>query len=162
MFNVYAQTRYDRVELIGKGEGMNSTVFRSFDPYLQRELAVKEIDKNKFGNDFDSYCQEARTMFAMQDPHVVGIEYVCETTNHVSLALPYFANGSLQARIKDNPLSLFELLKMAQEVIGAWAGYTAVDSCTLTLSLRTFSSMTLSGPLLGTLARVVDCRLVER
>ncbi|MGA2648854.1 MAG: serine/threonine-protein kinase [Candidatus Sulfotelmatobacter sp.] len=100
---------------------MNSAVYRAFDPYLQRELAVKEIDKSRLGNDFDSYCQEARAMFAMRDPNVVGIVYVCETLDHVSLALPYFAKGSLQSRIKDGPLETMQLLKMAQDVLSAAA-----------------------------------------
>jgi serine/threonine protein kinase len=111
MFEVYAQTRYNRLEPIGIGEGMNSTVFRAYDPYLQRELAVKEISKDKLGNDLDSYCQEARTMFAMRDPNVVAIVYVCETPDYVGLALPYFANGSLQSRIKHNPLETMQLAK---------------------------------------------------
>jgi eukaryotic-like serine/threonine-protein kinase len=123
MFEVYAQMRYHQLELIGAGEGMNSTVFRAFDPYLQREIAVKEIRKADFGNDFDSYCHEARTMFAMQDPHIVGIEYVCETADHIALALPYFQNGSLQSRIKDRPLGLMQFLKVAQGVL---AGMTRI------------------------------------
>ena len=117
MFEVYATTRYQQLELIGTGEGMNSTVFRAMDPYLQRVIAVKEISKSKLGNDFDSYCNEARTMFEVTDPHVVSIEYVCETSDHVGLALPYFAKGSLRARIKDNPLALDELMKVAQGIL---------------------------------------------
>ncbi len=121
MFDVYAQTRYQRLEPIGIGEGMNSAVYRAFDPYLQREIAVKEIDKSRLGNDFDSYCREARAMFAMRDPNVVGIVYVCETPDHVGLALPYFANGSLQSRIKDAPLETMQLLRVAQDVLSAAA-----------------------------------------
>ncbi len=121
MFEVYAQTRYNRLEPIGVGEGMNSTVFRAYDPYLQRELAVKEISKDKLGNDLDSYCREARAMFAMRDPNVVAIVYVCETPDYVGLALPYFVNGSLKARIKDNPLETMQLLKLAHDVLGGVA-----------------------------------------
>src|SRR5260370_27273264 len=89
MFEVYAQTRYQQLELIGTGEGMNSSVFRAFDPYLQREIAVKEIRKSNLGNNFDFYCTEARTMFEVTDPNIVGVEYVCETADHIALALPY-------------------------------------------------------------------------
>jgi serine/threonine protein kinase len=123
MFEVYATTRYQQLEQIGVGEGMNSIVFRAFDPYLQREIAVKEIRKANLGNDFDAYCQEARTMFATRDSHVVEIEYVCETQDHVALALPYFSDGSLQSRIEDKPLDLRQLLKVAQGVL---AGVTRI------------------------------------
>lgn len=117
MFEVYATTRYHQLEQIGVGEGMNSIVFRAFDPYLEREIAVKEIQKVKLGNDLDAYCKEARAMFAMRDSHIVGVEYVCETPDHIAFALPYFANGSLQSRIKQNPLSLMQFLKVAQGVL---------------------------------------------
>jgi len=117
VFEVYATTRYQQLELVGAGEGMNSTVFRAFDPYLQREIAVKEISKSSLGNDFDSYCAEARTMFEVADPHIVSIEYVCETPDYIGLALPYFSEGSLKARIKDNPLALDELMKVAQGIL---------------------------------------------
>jgi eukaryotic-like serine/threonine-protein kinase len=128
MFKVYAQKRYDQIEPIGTGEGMNSSVFRAYDPYLKREFAVKEVRKDKFGNDFDAYCQEARTMFAASDAHVVGIEYVCETPDHVAFALPYFSRGSLQRRIKNKPLGLLELLKVAQGIL---AGVSRIHSAGL-------------------------------
>jgi len=121
MFEVYATTRYQQLEQIGIGEGMNSTVFRAFDPYLERYIAVKEIKKSNLGNDLDAYCKEARTMFAMRDSNIVGVEYVCETTDHIALALPYFANGSLQARVKHNPLGLVQFLKVAQGVLAGVA-----------------------------------------
>ncbi|MFZ0770343.1 MAG: serine/threonine-protein kinase [Candidatus Sulfotelmatobacter sp.] len=121
MFEVYATTRYQQLEQIGDGEGMNSVVFRAFDPYLQREIAVKEIQKANFGNDFDSYCQEARTMFATRHAHIVNVEYVCETPDHVALALPYFPNGSLQKRIENSPLDLRQFLKVAQGILAGVA-----------------------------------------
>jgi eukaryotic-like serine/threonine-protein kinase len=117
MFEITAEIKYQQIEPIGKGEGMNSIVFRACDPYLQREIAVKEIKKSKLGNDFDSYCEEARAMFAVADTNIVGLEYICETPDYIALALPYFSAGSLGARIKQNPLSLRELLKMAHGVL---------------------------------------------
>ncbi len=100
---------------------MNSHVFRSFDPYLEREIAIKEIEKAKFGNDFSEYCLEARTMFAASHPNIIDIEYVCETPDHICFALPYFANGSLKAKIKSGPLSSRDFLKVAQGVLSGLA-----------------------------------------
>lgn len=117
MFEICAEIRYHQIELIGRGEGMNSTVFRAFDPYLQREIAVKEIRKSQLGNDFDSYCNEARIMFESADPNIVAIEYVCETSDYIALALPYFERGSLKAKIKDKPLELREFMKTAQGIL---------------------------------------------
>jgi serine/threonine protein kinase len=121
MFEILAEIRYHQIAPIGVGEGMNSCVFRAYDPYLERDLAVKEIAKSRLGNDFDSYCTEARAMFAVAHPNIVGLLYICETPDRVALALPYFANGSLKPRIKDNPLRLKDLLKMAQGVLAGLA-----------------------------------------
>jgi eukaryotic-like serine/threonine-protein kinase len=121
MFEIHAEIRYQQIRPIGIGDGMNSCVFQAYDPYLQRELAVKEIPKSKLGNDFDSYCNEARAMFAVTHPNIVGLLYICETPSQIALALPYFANGSLKTRIKHNPLGLKALLKMAQGVTAGLA-----------------------------------------
>jgi serine/threonine protein kinase len=121
MFQVYATTRYERLEQIGVGEGMNSTVFRAFDPYLKREIAVKEIPMVKLGNDFDAYCHEARTMFAVADPNIVQIEYVCEIPGDICLALPYFPKGSLTSLIANGPLGLKQFVKTAHGILAGVA-----------------------------------------
>lgn len=96
---------------------MNSTVYLAFDPYLKRDIAVKEVEKSKLGNDLDSFCVEARAMFAAADEHIVPIEYVCETADKVAFALPYFANGSLKDRIKNKPLVLKEFLQLGHGIL---------------------------------------------
>ncbi|MBZ5502183.1 MAG: serine/threonine protein kinase [Acidobacteriia bacterium] len=121
MFEVLGTIRYQQTGVIGIGEGMNSNVYRAFDPYLRREIAVKVVSKATFGNDFDSYCNEARAMFAAADPNIVGVEYVCETNDDFHLALPFFANGSLATRIKQHPLGLKDSLKVAQGVLAGLA-----------------------------------------
>jgi eukaryotic-like serine/threonine-protein kinase len=117
MFEVLGTIRYERMGIIGAGEGMNSSVYRAFDPYLRRDIAVKVVSKATFGNDFNSYCNEARAMFAVAHANIVGIEYVCETADDFHLALPLFTNGSLHSRIKQNPLGLKDSLKVAQGVL---------------------------------------------
>jgi serine/threonine protein kinase len=121
MFEVRGTITYQRLRPIGVGEGMNSNVYLSFDPVLRRDIAVKEIEKSKFGNDFDSYCNEARVMFASSDPNIVGLEFVCETADCIALALPYFANGSLNGKIGKNPLRLRDFLKLTQSIVAGLA-----------------------------------------
>ena len=119
MFEVRATITYQRLREIGVGEGKNSIVHLAYDPVLRRDIAVKEIAKSKFGNDFDSYCHEARVMFAAADPNIVDLEFVCETGDSIILALPYYANGSLQKRISAHPLPLRALLKLTQVLVAA-------------------------------------------
>src|ERR1700681_3687670 len=111
---VVAEIQYDRGNQIGVGQGMNSMVFLANDPQLGGQFAVKEIQKIKFGNDIDSYFAEAQTMFATANPSIVPIQYACQTTTHVALAMPYFANGSLAPRICDGPITIRGLIRMAQ------------------------------------------------
>jgi serine/threonine protein kinase len=127
MFEVLGIIRYQRTGVIGVGEGMNSNVYRAFDPYLRRDIAVKVVSKAAFGNDFDSYCNEARAMFAAAHPNIVGIEYVCETADEFHLALPLFANGSLRSRIDQSPLGLKDSLKVAQGVLAGLSRIHASD-----------------------------------
>ena len=84
MFEIHAEIRYQRLGQIGVGEGMNSFVFRANDPYLNRVIAVKEVEKSRFGNNFDTYCGEARAMFATASPNIVGLLYICETPSTAS------------------------------------------------------------------------------
>lgn len=125
MFEVLHQIRHSIIEPIGVGEGMNSMVYRAYDPYLQREIAVKEINKAKFANDFDAYCQEARAMSNVIHPNIVKVEYVCETADHVVIALPHCAEGSLKKRITSGPLDLGQFLRIA---LGILSGVTQIHS----------------------------------
>src|SRR5690242_1042201 len=117
MLEVLAEIRYQQTGLIGSGAGMNSTVYRAYDPYLERNLAVKVVRKVKFGNNFADYCNEARAMFAAVHPNIVQVEYICETADDVHLALPLFENGSLKDRIEKHPLGVNDLLRVAQGIL---------------------------------------------
>ena len=94
---VVAEIRYDRQHQIGAGEGLNSKVFMALDQQLGGQLIAKEIDKSRFGN-VTQYFEEAKAMFASAHQNVVPIQYACETASHVVLAMPYYANGSLNGR----------------------------------------------------------------
>jgi serine/threonine protein kinase len=96
---------------------MNSTVFLAFDPRVRREIAVKEIEKANFGNDFPSYYREAQVMFEVEHPNIVPVQYVCDTPDKIGLAMPYFRNGSLKPKIANGPLQVRQFLKMAQGVL---------------------------------------------
>ena len=104
---------------------MNSEVFKSLDPQLGGEFAVKWIEKAKFGGDISKYFEEAKVMFATTHPNVVPIQYACETASHVMLAMPYYANGSLASRIKSAPVSIKEFIRIA---IGILNGVAQIHS----------------------------------
>jgi serine/threonine protein kinase len=111
------ELRYTKIERIGLGEGMNSEVYRGYDPQIGGEVAVKEIPKESFGNKIAEYFEEAKRMFAVTHRHVVRVRFGCTTAERVVLAMPYYPNGSLMKRIRTNPLSLNTCLDMAQKVL---------------------------------------------
>ena len=94
----------------GTGQGMNSKAFEAFDPQLGGTLAVKEIPKNNFGNDPSVFFSEAQIMFASAHPNVVPVQYACESTSEISIAMPLFPRGSLAAQIKSGPLGVAAVL----------------------------------------------------
>src|SRR5437660_11743994 len=96
---------------------MNSQVFLAFDPQLNSEIAVKEIEKASLGNSPARYFEEAGLMFASTHPHVVPPLYGCHTSTQISVAMPYYERGSLQARIKRAPLSCRECLRVGYGVL---------------------------------------------
>lgn len=111
---------YDTLREIGAGEGRNSKVYLADEPQLGGRVAIKEIEKTSFG-DPTEYFNEAQAMFRTTHDNVVPILYACETATCISLAMPYFPNGSLSKRIKDRPLRLSDVLRIAQGVLAGLA-----------------------------------------
>ncbi len=115
--DIYATLRYERIREIGAGEGMHSHVFLADDPQLAGQIAVKEIPKASFGNSPDLYYSEAQMMFQVEHPNIVRVQYACETKDQICLAMPFYPSGSLAARIRQNPLSPKDALRMADGVL---------------------------------------------
>jgi serine/threonine protein kinase len=102
---------------IGVGEGMNSRVFRARDPQLSGEFAVKEIAKATFGNTPLDYFREAQTMFEVEHPNIVRIQYACQTPDQICLAMPFYPAGSVLGRIRKSPLALKLALQVVDDVL---------------------------------------------
>ena len=118
---VLAQLEYQRFRQLGVGQGMNSEVYFAHDPQLGGDMAVKEIEKSKFGNDINAYFAEAQTMFAVNHPNITPVQYACATGDKICLAMPYFARGSLTDQITSCPISLSEVLRVGQAVLAGLA-----------------------------------------
>jgi serine/threonine protein kinase len=122
---IVGSIKHVRICQIGIGEGRNSEVFRALDPQLGSEFAIKVVEKVRFGGDVAKYFEEAKAMFANTHRNVVPIQYACEDTTHVMLAMPYYANGSLAARIASSPLRPTDFIRIA---IGILHGVLQIHS----------------------------------
>ena len=116
---------FNLIEEIAHG-GMG-TVFRAFDPTLNREVAIKVLREDlahdpKFLNDF---LQEARSAAAISHPHIVQIYFVGEEASQYYIVMELLKGRTLREIVeKDGPMNEERALDMTVEVIeGLRAAY---------------------------------------
>src|SRR2546430_7897558 len=108
---------FNLLEEIGHG-GMGS-VFRAFDPSLNREVAVKVLNQDlasdpKFVDDF---LQEARAAASISHPHIVQIFFVGEEAGQYYIVMELMRGRSLREIIeKDGPPNEERGVEIAIEV----------------------------------------------
>src|ERR1017187_2931267 len=116
---------FNLIEEIAHG-GMG-TVFRAFDPTLNREVAIKVLREDlahdpKFLN---SFLEEARSAAAISHPHIVQIYFVGEETSQYYIVMELLLGRTLRDIIeKDGPMDEEKALDLTMEVIeGLRAAY---------------------------------------
>ncbi|HVM59355.1 MAG TPA: protein kinase [Verrucomicrobiae bacterium] len=116
---------FNLLEEIAHG-GMG-TVFRAFDPTLNREVAIKVLREDlahdpKFLNDF---LQEARSAAAISHPHIVQIYFVGEEKGQYYIVMELLHGRTLREIIeKDGPLPEERALELTIDVVeGLRAAY---------------------------------------
>lgn len=117
---------FNLLEEIAHG-GMG-TVYRAFDPTLNREVAIKVLKENlsrdpKFLNDF---LQEARSAAAISHPHIVQVYFVGEEDSQYYLVMELLKGRTLREIIEhDGPMDEERSLELAIDVVeGLRAAYT--------------------------------------
>ena len=116
---------FNLIEEIAHG-GMG-TVFRAFDPTLNREVAIKVLREDlahdpKFLNDF---LQEARSAAAISHPHIVQIYFVGEEAAQYYIVMELLKGRTLREIIeRDGPMNEERALDLTVDVIdGLRAAY---------------------------------------
>jgi serine/threonine protein kinase len=107
--------------------GGMGTVYRAFDPTLNREVAIKVLREDlakdpKFLNDF---LQEARSAAAISHPHIVQIYFVGEETSQYYLVMELLKGRTLREIIeRDGPMDEERALDLTIDVVeGLKAAY---------------------------------------
>jgi serine/threonine protein kinase len=108
--------------------GGMGTVFRAFDPTLNREVAIKVLNEElardpKFLNDF---LQEARSAAAISHPHIVQIYFVGEEDSSYYIVMELLKGRTLREIIeRDGPMDEERALELSIDVVeGLRAAYT--------------------------------------
>lgn len=109
------------------GQGGMGTVFRAFDPSLNRNVAIKLLDEDlakdpKFVEDF---LREAQNAAAISHPHIVPIYFVGEHEGNFYIVMELLNGRPLSAVLQDGPLPEVAALKIAIDIAEALkAAYT--------------------------------------
>src|SRR5687768_13703785 len=103
---------YEIVSMVGAG-GMGE-VYRARDPKLQRDVALKILPE-VFASDSDRlarFQREARTLAALNHPHIAGIYGFEENAGTCALALEFVDGETLADRITRGPIPVDEALRI--------------------------------------------------
>src|SRR5918998_5867391 len=114
--------RYRLEEKIGSG-GMSS-VYRAFDPTLERWVAIKLMHRDISGDpdQLERFRREARTVAQLNHPHVVTVIDAGEDEGAPYIVFEYVEGETLKERIRrQGRLPVDEAVAYALEIAGALA-----------------------------------------
>jgi serine/threonine protein kinase len=111
--------RYRLDELIGQG-GF-ARVYRAFDTWLERSVAVKvpRLDRRVTVPQVDLCRLEARKVARLKHPHIVAVHDVGQDGDNCFIVSEWIDGANLAARIQAGPLSWHESATIAAEVAEA-------------------------------------------
>src|ERR1035437_557952 len=110
-----ARLNFELLIEIGQ-EGKNSEVFLSHDKQLDGNIAVKRIQKSKF-KEPAHFFEEAKKLYDSNHPNIVHVKYSCQDDNYIYIAMPFYANGSLNNVIDSRFLSTREIVKYSLDFL---------------------------------------------
>lgn len=102
---------------IGNAEGKNSNVFLAIDDQLGDELVIKQMEKAKFNP--VEYFSESKMLYASKHPNIVEIQYASQDKDNIYLAMPFYANGSLNSVAEKQFLTVREIIKYSLDLLSA-------------------------------------------
>jgi serine/threonine protein kinase len=111
---------YKLISLIGKG-GM-AEVWLANQLTLNREVAIKVISENSGANEAlrltERFEREAHSVAQLDHPSILPVIDYGNTDGYLYLAMPYVRGGSLQERIKREPLSRAQAFAIFERILG--------------------------------------------
>ncbi|MCA9902632.1 MAG: protein kinase, partial [Anaerolineae bacterium] len=107
---------YRVIEHIGRG-GM-ADVWSARDKRLNRVVAIKTVarDLSLDTDPVKMFEQEARTIAALEHPHILPIYDFGEYDRQLYIAMRYVAGGSLEDVLHQGPMPVDEALHMARSI----------------------------------------------
>lgn len=103
------------------GSGGGAVVYRSLDPTLDREVAIKIFSQKASTPQFaEIFLHEGRVAASLNHPNIIPIYSCGQFEDQCFLIMQYMADGSLEDQIKNNsPLKITQVLKWMLEITSA-------------------------------------------
>jgi serine/threonine-protein kinase len=103
------------------GEGGFATVYRAYDPRLDRDVAIKVLHPSLARDPEmrNRFLQEARVLASIRHPHLVRLFDAGEADGVVYLAMEYIPGRSLDAVILHHPLSVDDVCRIISQTAAA-------------------------------------------
>jgi serine/threonine protein kinase len=103
------------------GEGGMAQVYLARDVRLDREVAVKVLDKQlgERAGFRERFLREARVSAALDHPNIVPIFDFGDTENLLYLVMPYISGGSLQEELERTPMPPAEVVSYGTQMADA-------------------------------------------
>ncbi|HEV2458143.1 MAG TPA: protein kinase [Ktedonobacterales bacterium] len=103
------------------GEGGMAQVYLARDVRLDREVAVKVLDKQlgERSGFRERFLREARVSAALDHPNIVPIFDFGDTENLLYLVMPYIGGGSLQEELQRTPMPPAEVVSYGTQMADA-------------------------------------------
>ncbi len=113
---------YGRYKVIEKlGEGTSGTLYKAHDPIIDRLVAVKVLHKQHVQNQefLSRFVKEAKAVGRLSHPGIVTVYDVGEDHGTVYIAMELIDGKPLDEAVKDEPLSLREIVAFGVDVARA-------------------------------------------
>lgn len=109
-----AKLQFDLGDKIGSGgEG---DVYKAVDRQLNSPIAVKKVPFLSTKK-FEDYFEESKKLYLTTHHNVVDVNYACWDTDYVYLAMPFYANGSINGLINKRFLTSREIIRYSLQFL---------------------------------------------
>ena len=119
-----AEGRLNRFEILDVlGEGHHATVYRAFDPLLERQVALKlpRPGAAPTARVLDRFLSEARALARLRHPRIVPVYEAGRDGDRHYIAMALIEGRSLAERISERPLPFQQSVKIVAELAEALA-----------------------------------------
>ncbi|MBL4688565.1 MAG: serine/threonine protein kinase, partial [Nannocystaceae bacterium] len=116
------------------GAGAMGTVFRAYDPDLDRSVALKVIRSEALVRDSKArarMAREARTLAKLNHPNVVAVHEIGTADDQMYLALELVEGGDLARWLRENPDPRSRFVRALEHVMQAGEGLAAAHGAGL-------------------------------